>query len=361
MRAGIQRVLGRVWPALAPMLLTAAVAGLATTGSVSTQRTATQMLVNMIVVVGLFVFVGNSGIYSFGHISFVAIGAYVSALVTIPHTLKSTLLPSLPHWLAAAEVSSPVAILVSGFVAGAFGLVVALLIMRLSGVAAGIATLAVLVIVNVVVSNWDAVTRGTQTMIGVPTDTTIGSTLPWTLGVIALAYAYRQSRFGFRLRATREDVVAARAVGINVSLQRSVAFVLSAFVCGLAGSLQAHLLGALSPEDFYIQAAILTLLMLVIGGMSSLSGAVVGTIFVSIVAEALSRIETSLDAPGLAQIALALILLATLLFRPEGLTRGREIGWPLSGRREAGPRPQPPASGPEEEPAAVMTAAAGEG
>jgi branched-chain amino acid transport system permease protein len=329
-------VLRRSWSVTSLLVL---VVGVALVGSLlddSDQRTATLMLVNLVVVVGISMFVGNSGLFSFGHVAFMGVGAYAAAIATLPPALKAALFTGLPGWLADLHLSTPLALVAGGLLAAALAGAFSVPIMRLSGIAVGIATLALLVSTNVVIANWDAVTRGNAGLIGVPTDTTISTAVPWVLGAILVAAAYRTSRWGFRLRATRENDVAALALGIDVRRERRIAFVLSAFVCGIGGGLYTHFLGAAAPGDFFIDETVLTLLMLVVGGAESLAGAVVGTVFVSIVAEALRRVEDGGDLglfhmaprPGIQQVALALLLLATLLLRPRGLTGGREVSWP---------------------------------
>ena len=159
---------------------------------------------------------------------------------------------------------------------------------------------------------------------------------------------FQQSRYGVRLRATREDEVAARALAINVPLERGRAFVLSAFICGVAGSMSASLLGAFGPANFYLDLTFLTLVMLVIGGIKSLAGAVVGTITVSATSELLRRLERGVDLgpvsfssrPGLREVGLAVILLLVLILRPAGLMGGREITQPFRRGRIA-PVPAP--------------------
>ncbi|MGI5328314.1 branched-chain amino acid ABC transporter permease [Actinomadura nitritigenes] len=350
-------LLARCAPAIICALLVLAVSGLAMAGSQTTQRTATQMLIMGIITVGTYIFVGNSGMLSFGHVVFVAVGAYTTALLTMPHNLKQALLPALPDWLAEIELGLPEALLVSGLLSLLVGGVVSLLVLRLDGMAAGIASLALLISVNVVISNWDAVTRGSQGIVGIPADLTIGTTVPWVIGAIAVALAYQLSRSGFRLRASSEDPVAAAALGIRIRSDRSIAFVISAFVCGVGGGLYARFLGALTPGDVYLQLTLLTLLMLIVGGIRSLSGAVIGTLFISVLAELLRRIEAGGDLgpiglqphPGVQQLILALTLLPTLLLRPGGITAGRELGFALPGwirsRRRGFTEPGPDSSG----------------
>jgi branched-chain amino acid transport system permease protein len=325
-----------VWTPLFLCLLVVCLTVLADAGSEGLRQSATTALVNLVAVVGLYIFVGNSGVLSFGHMSFMAIGAYASALLTIPKQQKSFLLPSLPHFLETAHLSTVQAAVVGGLVAAAFALVVAVPLMRLTGLAAGIGTFAVLVIVYVVASNWNAVTRGEETMIGVPLDTTLNAAVIWACLAIISAFLFQESRFGLRLRATREDEPAARAIGIGVFWERTAAFALSAFWMGIAGALYGHLLGSFSPNAFYLTLTFLTFVMLVIGGISSLSGAVIGTIIISVISEVMFRVEEGmtfvgvhLKAPsGVQQIVLALFLLSVLILRPEGITGGKEITLP---------------------------------
>jgi branched-chain amino acid transport system permease protein len=314
-------------PGIASFAIVLAASCATLAGSATTQRTATQMLVMAVITLGIYIFVGNSGLISFGHVAFVGVGAYATALMTVPSALKAALLPALPEWLRTLELGLPFALLVAGLLAAILGAAISLLVLRLDGMAFSIASLAWLVSTNVVISNWSAVTRGTETMVGIPADLTIGSTLPWVGVAIGVALAYQLSRPGFRLRATREDAVAAAALGVRVRRERATALIVSAFVCGIGGGLYAHFLGALSPGDVYLPLTVLALLMLIAGGIRSLSGAVIGVVFISTLAELLRRVESELDRPGMQQVILALVLLITLLLRPSGITGGRELRW----------------------------------
>jgi branched-chain amino acid transport system permease protein len=299
-------------------------------------RMVMKMLINLVLVVGLYIFIGNSGVFSFGHMSFMAIGAYVGAILTIPIEQKRFLLPDLPGVLGRAEFSLFPAITIAAAFAMVIAVVVAIPLMRLNGIAAGIGTFAWLLIVRVVISNWDGVTRGTASMPGIPTDATPGKALLAALAAMTAAYLFQSSRSGLRLRASREDELAASAVGVNVVRERTIAFGLSAFFVAIGGVLFGHFVGIFSPDDFYLATTFIVVAMLVVGGVSSLAGAVIGTIAVSAVSEGLLRIETGFNiagghikAPsGLQETGLALFLLIALLFRPNGITGGNEIAWP---------------------------------
>ena len=135
------------------------------------QQITLNMFVTVVLVIGLQIFSGNSGILSFGHVAFMAIGAYVSALLTIPPELKKATFTDMPgflDWVVDVEMATIPSTLVGGVVAAAFAIIVAPPIVRLAGVPAGIATLALLVIVYTFNIQTTSITRGTSTMIGVP-------------------------------------------------------------------------------------------------------------------------------------------------------------------------------------------------
>ena len=322
-----------------PLVLSALVVGVAelvTLGGPTLERIAVMMVINLIVVVGLYVFVGISGVFSFGQVSFMAIGAYTTAILSIPTDTKDVIFTSMPPALRHAHLGSLGAVLAGGVVAALVAVVFALPLSRLSGLVAGLGTFAFLLIVNVVASAWTAVTNGTTGMSAIPVTTTLTRTLFFAVAAIVVAFAYQTSRFGRRLRTSREDEVASRAVGVNVGIERSISFVISALIVGIAGGLYAAYLGNIDPSAFFLNTTFLTIAMLVVGGMTTLSGAVIGTIFISAVAELLRRVEagfhlgsTFVHAPaGLQEVGLGLLMLAVLIWRPQGLTNGRELRLP---------------------------------
>ncbi len=307
------------------------------------QAYAIRMFLNLMIVLALQMFSGNSGVVSFGHATFVAMGAYFSALLTIPPSQKTFQFLTMPHWLSSwifpANLSSLEGLLAGAGFATAIAALLAPPVVRLAGVQAGIATLAILVMDNVFNTQTTSITRGTSTLIGVPQTTTFLSLLVWALIFVGVAYVFKQSRFGLRLRATRENVRAARSVGGHVARERAIAWILSGFVAGAAGALYGHWFVTFSPGDFYfntngIDLVIIPIAMLVIGGMRSVTGAVVGCYFVTIVYTFFNRWEvdgfngTVGTAPsGTANLVLAGVFLVVLILRPTGLSRGRELPW----------------------------------
>jgi branched-chain amino acid transport system permease protein len=323
----------RELPSLAMLiLLVLGVTLLASLGSAVLRNVLVNGLITLILVVGLYVFVGNTGVFSFGHVGFMAIGAYTAGIVRIPQPTKAALL-QLPDVLERAHLGALQATLLGGGLAAAVAAVVALPIMRLGGLTAGLATFAVLNIINVVAANLDQFTGGSTGMAGVPTTTTVTSALVFSVIAIAIAWLFQRTRLCLRVRAAREDEPAARALGIRVIPDRAAAFVLSGFICGVAGGLYAQLSGSFGPDAFFLTTTFSVVAMLVVGGRYSLSGAVIGTLFMAAIGEGLRRIEGGVDIGtlhvrarlGLQEIGLAIALLLTLLLRPRGLTGGNEI------------------------------------
>lgn len=309
-------------------------------GGPGLQRTATEILIRVVVVVGLYVFIGNSGLMSFGHVALMCVGAYGAAWLAVPPEMKAYNLTGLPEWVAQVAYGHMSATLAGVLLAAALALLSGLVLMRLSGIAISIASLALLAIVNVVYSNWDNVTGGTSSVVGIPTTVGIWEALAWTVLTLVLAQAHSTSRWGLQLRALREDSVAARASGVNLYVTALLAFVLSGALVGLGGALEAQFLGVINPDVFYLDQTILFIAMLVLGGSASLSGAVLGVLTLSILVELLITLEQGvtlslgahswvLSAPGGTQeIGLGLIMVVMLVFRPEGLLGRAE--WKLS-------------------------------
>lgn len=299
----------------------------------STESWAVTTLINLCFAVSLYLFSGNSGILSFGHMGFAALGAYTAALISIPATNKMVLLTSLPGFLQSAEISPPLSLLLGGLVAAVFAVITGVALMRLNGIGASIATLILLVIVNVVLTHSQELTGGTGSLTNIPVWTDVWNAASIALIVIGLAAAFQASRTGLRLRAARDEEVAARSVGIGVFKERWFAFLLSAFLTGVAGAMYVHSVGAITTSALYIDYTFLIVAMVVIGGIGSLSGAIGGVLVVSIISEVLTRMEygesigpiTLSVGPGLRNIILALIMLVILIARPGGIFGSEEL------------------------------------
>jgi branched-chain amino acid transport system permease protein len=317
---------------IAPAILVIAVGIGSTYVSSSNEIYFLNALVSVATVVAIYVFIGNSGVLSFGQMSFVAVGAFLAGIMTIPLESKTGVLPELFPILRDHTVGNLASLLLGAAAGGLFALVVGLPLMRLSGLAAGIATFAVLEVTHNILREWTKIGPGATTLSLVPETTDAVQATVGALVVVAAAFVYQRSRLGRRLRASREDPAAARGVGVNVHRERLWAFVVSGALAGLAGAMLVHLLGSITTEQVYLELTFLTLAMLVIGGLTSLWGAVVGALVVSaldsflIEAEQGVDVGISLDFPqGTRLIILGAIMALVLILRPSGLTGGREF------------------------------------
>jgi branched-chain amino acid transport system permease protein len=292
---------------------------------------------------------GLTGVFSLGHVAFVALGAYTAGIVSLDPTMQLAMLPKLPAPLAGVHLGFVASCVAGGMVAAAVALVVGWPILRLSGHYVSVATLGLLVIVEVTLVNAKDITRGARTFTNVPIDTT----LPWAIGALALTLLVlgriAGSPTGRALRAIREDPIAAASIGIGVRSMRLLAFTVAAFFAGAGGGLYAHYLGSFSPATFGFPLTFLTIAMLVVGGMRSLTGAVVGTAVVTLLSEVLRNAERgfalgAFEIPalfGASQIVLGLVLIAVMVFRPSGLLGDAELSarW-LRPPRFVVPRPK---------------------
>ena len=304
-------------------------------------RIATNLCISLVLVLGLQAFMGNSGILSFAHIGFMGVGAYTSAVLTIPVQMKGMALPDLYPIVAGLQLSPYVGILIGGLTAAAVAALVSYPLMRLSDAAAVITSFALLVVLHTVMLHWSEITNGPRTLFGVPKATDLYLAAGIAILAIIGAMLFRESRTGLLLRATRDDETAAGAIGADVSRLRWKAFIISALFAGIGGALWGHFITSFSPKAFYLRETFVILGMLVIGGAPTVSGAVIGVFLVTFSFEALRALEASLNAAriftgqvvGLTEIVLALAMIAILILRPGGLFATMEIGVLLGRRR----------------------------
>ena len=301
------------------------------------ERQVTQtFLISLIAVVGFQVYSGNSGIMTFGHVAFMGIAAYASGLLTVPAVIKAQSLPNLAPFLQGLELP----LLPAGLVATVVVIVAALLfgvpLSRLSAAATPIATLAMLIITYGVLVGAADITRGSQTFYGVPADVDLVVVLVVAIVAILVARLFRDSVTGLRIRASREDDLAARSTGVDVANLRLVAWVLSAVIVGVAGVLLGHTLTAFSPKQFYFTFQFALVAMLVVGGPTTVTGAVGGSFAVSLLMEVARRVEGALHGAslggleiggifGLQEITLGVLLLLVMYRRRDGLFGRAEL------------------------------------
>lgn len=342
-------------PLLKPALEAAALAALlcgvtaavALVMGLSGQRIMTLYCVNLCAVLAFQIFSGNSGIVSFGHTAFMAVGAYVSAWLTMPTALQRTALPNLPVWLAGHELAVPLALVFVLLAGLALAALSGMPITRLNGASASIATLGFLIVVYSVLAAARDFTRGNQAFYGVPRATDITLALIFAGLFIVAARLYKDSRYGLMMRAVRDNETAALTLGVSPQRMRYVAWLISGGLATVAGALYGHMLGAFTPKDFYFHMAFIYVAMLIVGGMGTVTGAVVGVGLVMVLQEVLQEFERGftlgpIQIPeifGVPIVGISLAMLLVLWLRPAGLVGFIEFAQGWFGKRRLPPVP----------------------
>ncbi len=252
------------------------------------------------------------------------IGAYVAALLMIPPEIKESTLPELPSFIGDHTVSYLPAVLIAAAVSGVVAAVIGLALTRMQETAMAMATIGILVIFFVLFDNWSEVTRGATGIFGIPQSTTVWWALGFAVLTIFVTRAFRESKAGLKLRASRTDALAAEALGADVIRLRLTAWVLSGILMGMGGALWAGFNIAFGPKQFFFAQTFNLLAMIVVGGLATVSGGIVGAFVITAVFEVMRRLEERIDVPGITQIVVALLILLVLYRRPNGLTGLRE-------------------------------------
>ena len=258
------------------------------------------VLINMILGISIY-FTLYAGLLSLANAGFMAVGAYVSALLTI-HL-------GLPF---------PLSLLCGALAAAVIGLLLGLPVLRLNDVYLAIATLGFGEIVRIFAINFDNFSHrdllgGPQGLAGVPKLTTPGALIFTLVILVILLVQMQRSRFGRALAAIRSDERVASTMGINVFRHKVTAFVLGAFVAGLAGGFSAHLIRFVGPNDFGFNAAVNILSFVVLGGTLHWTGALVGAAILTILPEALRFMN---EYRGIVN---GIILVLVIIYLPHGL------------------------------------------
>ncbi len=328
----------------------------------------TAMLIDAILVIGLQIYIGNTGVLSFGHIGFAAIAGYAFAVLAIDPQRKGTVIRNAPLDLDTVQLSPLVATLVAVGVTLAVAVLVGLGLARSGAqsgaVSATVITLALLFVTHELAINWTDLTGGDRAGLSFSVGRTLDTRLPIYLALIAglvVARLFAQSRSGRLAQAAREDDLAARAMGVNPQVQQMIALLLSVSFVAVAACLRVYSIGNITPKFFFFDYTLLTLVMLIVGGRKGITGSLAGVVIITAGRELTRRLGTegteilglSLDGtitdvlfrPGLTDIFLGLAMLGFMILRPDGLLDDWELDHWLYrrfGRRaEAKPDPLP--------------------
>lgn len=252
-------------------------------GSGSAERLVTTMLIDAVIVLGIQIYIGNTGVLSFGHIGFGAIAGYVFAVFAISPDEKLKRIADAPFGLVDVDMNPWLALLVAVVVTVAFAVIVGVGLARSGaesgGVSATVITLALLFVSHEVARNWPELTGGDRAGLAFKIGDALDSRIPIYLalaGALVVARLYAQSRSGRLAVAAREDNLAARAMGVNPLVQQMVALLISVAVVSVGASLKVYEDGSILPNDFFFNYTLVTLVMLIVGGRNSVTGALLG-------------------------------------------------------------------------------------
>ncbi|MCY7210881.1 branched-chain amino acid ABC transporter permease [Streptococcus sp. IsoGale021] len=257
-----------------------------------------QIGINIILAVGLNLIVGFSGQFSLGHAGFMAIGAYVAAIIGS----KSA---TYPAFFAAMVLGA--------LIAGAVALIVGIPTLRLKGDYLAIATLGVSEIIRILIINGGDLTNGAAGILGIPAFTNWQMVYFFVVITTILTINFLRSSIGRATLSVREDEIAAESVGVNTTKIKVIAFVFGAMTASIAGSLQAGFIGSVVPKDYTFINSINVLIIVVFGGLGSMTGTIVAAIVLGILNMVLQNVAS------IRMIIYSLALILVMIFRPGGL------------------------------------------
>ncbi|GAA0077901.1 branched-chain amino acid ABC transporter permease [Clostridium sp. CTA-5] len=282
---------------------------------------------------------GFTGLFSLGHAGFIAIGAYTSALLTMSEKVKTQNFFMEPLIAPFNHISIPFfpSLILAGIISAAIAFLIAAPALRLKGDYLAIATLGFAEIIRIVINNTQSLTNGALGLRGIPHKTN----LYWSFGIaiitIIIMVSLINSSYGRALKAIREDEIAAESMGINLFKHKAIAFIIGAFFAGVGGGLLGNLLGTIDPNMFKFVLTFNILLIIVIGGMGSITGTVISAFVVTIAGEALRFLDMEKQfnlgfisftgIPGLRMVIFSILLMIIVLFFRKGIMGTKELTW----------------------------------
>ncbi len=280
---------------------------------------------------------GFTGLFSLGHAGFMSIGAYTSVLLTLPPMVKQQnffLVPIVP-FLADVELPFPVALVIGGFAAALVAWLIGAPILRLKDDYLAIATLGFGEIVRVVFTASQSLTNGSLGLKNITRFTNVWWSWVTAIVVIIFMIMFINSSYGRALKAIREDEIAAESMGINLFKHKMMAFIIGSFIAGIGGGLLAHLIGTIDPLMFRFIMTFNILLIVVLGGIGSITGSVLSAVIVTVALEQMRFLDEAIkigslqipSVPGMRMVVFAALLMAVILFYPKGLMGREEFSW----------------------------------
>ena len=293
--------------------------------------------INAILAVSLNLIYGFTGMFSLGHAGFMAIGAYVCTIFILTPAQKEAMwiLEDIHPWVANLSLPFLPAVILAGLAAAFFGLLIALPVLRLGGDYLGIATLGFAEIIRVLITNMTPFTNGSLGIKGIPSYSSLWWNYGWLVFTLYFLVTLLRSNVGNVFKAIRDDEIAARTMGVNTFFYKVLSFTIGAFFAGVGGALTGVLISTIDPKMFNFLLTFNVLMIVVAGGLGSITGSIIGSIVITIMLEYLRVFEspmvifgTAIDGvPGMRMVIFSLLLLCIILFRRSGLMGTREFSW----------------------------------
>lgn len=280
---------------------------------------------------------GFTGQFSLGHAGFMAVGAYTTAILTISPSMKQMIYVIAPiaKPLENLQVPFPIALFIAGLITAIIGFFISAPVLKLKGDYLAIATLGFSEIIRILFTNAQSITNGAAGLKGIPQKTNLW----WTFGLVAVTIivisSLINSSYGRALKAIREDEIAAESMGINLFKHKIIAFVIGAFFAGVGGGLLGNLITSIDPNYFKFTITFNILLIVVLGGIGSITGSIIAAFIVTIVDQMLVALDMPINfgfftypgVPGIRMVVFSAALMLVVLFYRNGLMGTKEFSW----------------------------------
>ncbi len=277
---------------------------------------------------------GFTGLFSLGHAGFMAVGAYTTAMLTMPIATKQMNFFLAPLVSPLDKIVWPFlpSLLLAGLLAAFVAFLIGAPVLRLKGDYLAIATLGFSEIIRVIFTNTQNITNGALGLKGIPATTNLWWSFGTAVVTIFIMVSLINSSFGRAFKAIREDEIAAESMGISLFKHKVLSFAIGAFFAGIGGGLLGNLMGTIDPLMFRFFMTYNILLIIVLGGMGSITGTIISAFIITIAQEVLRFLDEPIfpnipALPGLRMVVFSILLMLVVLFFRQGIMGTREFSW----------------------------------
>lgn len=302
-------------------------------------------LIFAVVAVSMNLVNGFTGLFSLGQAGFMAIGAYVTAILTIPVSKRASVyyINGISDAIANIELPIPIALIMGGLVAALFAALIGIPVLRLKSDYLAIATLGFAEIIRAIIASpmMDKITNGSYGLKSIPAFANIYEVFLISFLCIGIMVLLINSSYGRAFKAIRENEIAAESVGINIFKMKELSFVISSFFTGVGGGMLAMFMRSIDSKTFQLSLTYDILLIVILGGIGSVSGSILGAFIITAGKELLRFFDEPLTLfgvniplfkPGLRMVVFSILLMLIVLFWNKGLMGGTELTYDNIGK-----------------------------